>query len=183
MRVHTLVARFAAPSTLFLLASVFGATASGVTTIKVDPAGTWLKADTAIPRSIAPPDLAHEPTSVPLASLSVRAGEMLELREVGAAKWGDHMSDNNAQMIAVFRRGSTLVSPGKVQRPPQFVTQKTCPRHLPTDVPQDFRLPPRQWLAVQVPAEADNIAFSPPDCYWSDNTDPNGDYKVEIRKR
>ena len=142
---------------------------------KVNPRGTWLRVD-------QNDDEQFRPTSVPLSQLGVTAGEFIALRQRGAYRPADNLDDDATNMIAVFRKGSQRLAPGSDYPPEPVVTPATCTENgHATDVPQDFDLFSHTgWVVAQIPAHADNVAFGPSDCFFSDNSDPNQDYGVEI---
>lgn len=146
---------------------------SAGTAYSVNPAGTWLKVDSAIG------DIAAAPSSVSLASLGVGPGDTIKLRAQGSYSNGKGKPDGTDRaMIAVFRTGSTPVAPAS-PRPSQVKTPPSCAAHVKNDIPEDFRVS-SGWTTVRVPAGANNIAFSTLDCHFVDNSDPNGDFKVVI---
>jgi hypothetical protein len=140
----------------------------------VDSRGTWLRLDPA-------DDPRTPPTSVRLSAVPVRAGAFVAIRHLGDYRRGDEgFSDDSDGMIAVFRKGNQRLRPGIEYQPPPIPTSPTCPNDKPTDVPEDFDLDPGNWIVAQVPPGADNMAFGPNDCFYGDNSDPDGDYGVEI---
>lgn len=142
--------------------------------------GTWLKVDTGLPASMGGPDSAGSPAVVLLSSLKIKPGMFLALRMRGAFHAGTSAGDNINNMIAVFAKGRAIVPPSTVAPPPAVRTLSTCPRGIPTDVTGDFNVPANDWIVVQVPRGADRLFFGPNDCFWRDNSDPNGDYAIQI---
>jgi len=145
---------------------------AGIHKVTIDPRGTWLRVDT------SSGDIATPATSVDLASLGVKAGGFLRLKGQGALSYGG--PDDIVAFLATFANGTTLLAPGSRRRPAQVVTPPTCPNNKSTDVPPDFGFSTSTWLIVQIPPGATSIRFGAMDCYWKDNSDPNGDYAVLI---
>lgn len=141
--------------------------------LKVSPRGTWMHVD--------PEDQAYPPTSAKLSRFNVKAGDFLAFRPVGDFRAGEEFSDDTGGMLAIFRRGGTLLTPGPAYPPGEYESPPTCPTGEPADVSGDFALfDPDDWVVAQVPEGADNVAFTTDDCYRDDNTDPDKDFGVEI---
>jgi len=84
-------------------------------------------------------------------------------------------------LLGVFAGSSGLLYPGPQSTVVSEVSLATCPRNIPTDIPQDFAIRSGTELYAQVPTGATSLWFSPNDCYFRDNTDPNGDYGANIK--
>ena len=147
--------------------------------ISVDPRGTYL--------NVAPTDAANAPTTVLLSTLGLASGDVITLSRSGAYKAGEGISssgvpfaDASTSMLAVFSGAAGLIAPDTYlgfTSPLQGV-----PPNLPTDVVQDFFVVGPGITTLMIPAGATSIKFSPNDSFFQDNTDPNGDYAVEVRK-
>jgi Ca2+-binding RTX toxin-like protein len=147
--------------------------------VSVDPRGTYL--------NVAPTDAANAPTTVLLATLGLVPGDVITLSRSGAYKAGEGISssgfpftDASTSMLAVFSGAAGLLAPDTYlgfTSPLQGV-----PPNLPTDVAQDFFVVGPGVTTLTIPAGAISIKFSPSDSFFQDNTDPNGDYGVEVRK-
>ena len=139
--------------------------------VQVNPKGTYL--------FTAANDRAVAATSVDLTRLGVSPGDFLRLMRVGAFQPGAASSDNSTSLGAVFSDGRAFLAPGPQSETSPVVTPPTFFTPTPTDIPQDFNVPGTPVL-VQVPAGATSLLLSPVDSFFSDNTDPNGDYGVQI---
>lgn len=141
----------------------------GQTFVKVDPAGSYLN---------APADAAHTPTKVTLSTLGVQAGDLLYIGRVGDYKASSTAADSSAGMVAEF-----LDSQGNRVAPVVYLktTTSTQSSGTATDVAEDFDLNSGS-NQLQVPTGATQIQFSGRDTYYSDNTDPDNDYGVNLRR-
>ena len=140
--------------------------------IQLDPAGTYL--------ALAPSDHGHAPTTVMLADLGLQAGDMITLSRLGTFQAGAGFTDTSASvLLAAFKSGSGFVAPivftGTTSQP-QFQTQ------VATNISQDFAVASGGETMVKIPVGATMLVFSANDSYFSDNTDPNGDFQVIIRR-
>jgi len=138
----------------------------------IDPSGTYL--------ATAPEDHPHRPAdSALLADLGLAPGDVITITRTGAYKAGVNFNDVNGSMLAVFSDGTSFVAPAvysHVTSLPQATTQAA------TDIPQDFFVMGSGTTMVQIPVGATTILFSPNDSFFSDNTDPDGNYGVSIRR-
>ena len=142
--------------------------------ISVDPRGTYLNA--------APTDAINSPTTVLLSDLGLVAGDVITLTRSGAYQAGTAatFTDASTSMLAVFTNAGGLITPDTYlgfTSPIQGVSP-----NLPTDVVQDFFVIGAGVTMIKIPVGATSIKFSPADSYFQDNTDPNGDYTVMVRK-
>jgi hypothetical protein len=87
-------------------------------------------------------------------------------------------------MIGVFSSSNVLWAqnvlnrvPGAIDAGIPVVTWNTLYGNLSTDIPQDFRIAN---TIVQVPIGANYLFVAAEDIYYSDNSDPDGDYGVRI---
>ncbi len=142
--------------------------------ITVDPRGTYLTLDPTYP--------VYTPTTVNLAALGLVAGDVITLSRTGTYIAGpaNTFTDTSTSMVAVFSNGSSLIAPDTYLGFTTLV-QGNAP-FLPSDVPQDFFVTGPGITRVTIPVGAIEIKFATNDWFPQDNTDPNGDYAVTIRK-
>lgn len=174
MRVSTLIAApCAAAATLPALA--------GSAVISLNSAATFLRTNS----DPAPPAVAY-----PIATLGIAEGDRVSFRRLGDWDSGPG-SDTFTSLIAVFSAGSTLLPnnqphrvPGAIAAGVPVVTGSTWFGGLPTDIPEDFVISwatyPSGQICVIVPKGATHIFFSVGDSLYYDNTDPDGDWSVEV---
>lgn len=135
------------------------------------------------------------PNSIPIAlgDLGISGGEFIQLERLGAFYDGtygygpdiDTLSlQTSTEMIGVFSSSGVLLGPDVLNRVPgaidagiPVVTWNTYFGNLSTDIPQDFRIAN---TIVQVPLGANYLFVAAEDIYYSDNSDPDGDYAVRI---
>jgi hypothetical protein len=128
---------------------------------------------------------APAPLMVDLSAYSWVPGTRLQLSTSGDFDQGPG-GDNVTYAIGIFSSSSTLLAHNLQARVPDaiaagvpFVTAPTYFGSLPTDVPQDFRFD-ADASEVVVPAGARWLMLSPYDTYYTDNSDPDGDYRYLI---
>jgi hypothetical protein len=87
-------------------------------------------------------------------------------------------------MIGVFSSTNVLLAPNFLNRVPgaidagmPVVTWSTLYGNMATDILQDFRIAN---TIVQVPLGANYLFVAAEDIYYSDNSNPNGNYGVRI---
>lgn len=124
---------------------------------------------------------------IPLAAIGSGAGQWLNISTVGTYNPGNG-SDTYRSLLCVFSSNGTLLPDGQVARVsgalaagPAVTTANTYFTNAPTDIPQDFLAAVNQWdngITVRVPAGASHVFVSVIDSYFSDNADPNNDYRV-----
>jgi hypothetical protein len=126
-----------------------------------------------------------------LSDIGISAGDTIQLEMLGdwydghAGYSGDVSSmDVVSEMIGVFSSNSSLLSPTMLNRVPgaidagiQITTWNTLFDNLSTDVPSDFGITN---TIVQVPSGATHLFVAAHDIYYSDNSDPDGDFAVRI---
>ena len=159
--------------------------------LHVNPQGTYYFVDTVggyAPDGVFLQDRKVDPTTLDLTSLyndpniNLRSGDFLQLQSVGASLPGPGWFESETNLVAVFRDiNGNFLYPGDEGEFYSVPTPATYPRGIPTDIPQDFWIPQDHAENLQVPQGATNIAFSVPDSYFTDNSDPNGDYGVVIK--
>jgi hypothetical protein len=131
-------------------------------------------------------------TPVALSALGISGGDFIQLEEVGA--WYDGHAGYNGvdvsamdtvkEMIGVFSSSNTLLAPNIFDRVPgaldagvHIVTWDTLFGNMPTDIPYDFGITN---TFLHVPVGANYLFVAAHDIYYSDNSDPNGDFAVRI---
>ena len=135
------------------------------------------------------------PYSIPIAlgDLGISGGEFIQLERLGAFYDGTYgygagintlSLQTSTEMIGVFSSSDVLWAPNVLNRVPgaidagiSVVTWNTLYGNLSTDIPQDFRIAN---TIVQVPLGANYLFVAAEDIYYSDNSDPDGDYGVRI---
>ncbi len=156
----------------FLVNAQGGLTLDDPNFFSVDPAGTYLAGTESGVKA---------PTEVTLSAAGLVVGDVVALTRYGTYKAGSTHQDTSANMVAMFVDASgNAIEPvafNRVLTPAQ--TRGTGVEV--TDVPQDFDVSNGVTL-VQVPQGAVAIRFSVRDTQYADNTDPNGDFGVFVRK-
>lgn len=165
---------------VLLALSVF-TTQAHATTIGIDSRRTYLRTGS------DPGALAAVP--IALAGLGLTPGDSVSLTRRGAFDCGSPCIDDRGHMIALFSSSSTLLAitqlhrvPGAIDAGVDFVTAPTHWGGLATDIPEDFQVL-GTGVTVAVPAGAAYLFVVAHDSLYGDNTDPNGDFAVEIEKR
>lgn len=151
--------------------------ASGSVRIPVNPLATFL-ATSANDTSAVPA------TPISLASLNIHPGDTIILSALGDVSF---CLPSNCPEVKIPLDGlfsATNSSSGAIAaagNPIPFVTPPTLFGGIPTDIPQDFRIPHApNYTAVTVPAGAQSLFLIMVDTYYSDNADPNNDLGVLI---
>ena len=135
------------------------------------------------------------PNSIPIAlgGLGISGGDTIQLERLGAFYDGTYgygpgidpwSLQTSTEMIGVFSSSDVLLAPNVLNRVPgaidagiPVVTWNTYFGNMSTDIPQDFRIAD---TIVQVPLGANYLFVAAEDIYYSDNSDPDGDYAVRI---
>jgi outer membrane autotransporter protein len=152
---------------VFLLFWAMGTmSAAAVTvTVNVDPAGTYLTPSTSDP--------ANAPTEIDLVALGIQAGDIITLNGSGDYENIVGFGDVDYSLVAVFQGASGFLSPGpsSTVSMPYFSTI--------SDIAEDFFVTttPRQ---AEVPAGATKLLLNVNDTFYSENSDPDGDFAVVI---
>ena len=133
--------------------------------------------------------------SVPivLSDIGISGGDTIHLEMLG--DWYDGHAgysvnvsslDVVSEMIGVFSNSSALLAPNILNRVPgsldaglSITTWNTLFGNLSTDIPHDFGITN---TLVQVPFGATHLFVAAHDIYYSDNSDPDGDFAVRINK-
>jgi Ca2+-binding RTX toxin-like protein len=140
--------------------------------LSVDPKGTYL--------ATSANDPASAPTTLLLSDLGIQAGDVITLSRSGAYQAGVGFSDSITGLLAVFS------GPGGILPAEVFIGAISLPQaatQVQTDIAQDFAVFGSGVTTVKVPVGATSILFSPNDSFFSDNTDPDGNFRVSIRLR
>jgi hypothetical protein len=132
-------------------------------------------------------------TPIALSALGISGGESIQLDEVGAwydghAGYGPGVDvsamDTVKEMIGVFSSSNTLLAPNIFDRVPDaldagvhIVTWNTLFGNMPTDSHDVFGITN---TFLHVPVGANYLFVAAHDIYYSDNSDPNGDFAVRI---
>lgn len=130
-------------------------------------------------------------TPIVLSAVGISGGDFLHLEQVGAwydghAGYGGDVSamDTVKEMIGVFSSSNTLLAPNILDRVPgaldagvHIVTWNTLFGNMPTNTPNVFGITN---TFLHVPIGANYLFVAAHDIYYSDNSDPNGDFGVRI---
>jgi len=146
--------------TTFLLGQAF---------FKVDPKGSYFNGSG---------DAANAATKVSLASLSVAAGDLLYIGRMGDYQNSATAADNSGGMVASF-----LNAAGQRVAPAVFLSSTSTYNQSTgsIDVTEDFDVNSGS-TQVLVPVGATQIQFAARDSYFADNTDPDNDFGVNLRR-
>src|SRR5262249_37701375 len=153
--------------------------------IPVDPRGAYLRVN-----GESPPGA----TAIDLLALGVSPGDTLTIPRAGDFQRGTDNGfdrDEFLDVTAVFSSSAALGPPGDLHRVLgalpgglDFPTVPTFVGGLPTDIPEDFEVSDfdgtKTSVTVQVPAGARFLFVATADSFFSDNTDPDGDFGVRI---
>lgn len=154
-----------------------GAAMAQVVTIPLDSRQAFLHVD--------PLDTAQPAPALPLASYGLAPGQTVRMAAVGDFDNGPGGDVYYAQ-VAVFSSSPVLLAPSERYRVPgalgvgrNAVTGPTEPSGQPTDIPEDFYVILGD--TVVIPTGATHLFVAPAENYYVDNSDPDGDFAVEIR--
>ena len=125
--------------------------------------------------------------AISLASAGIQPGDVVKFRAVGSWSPGSQFPEVSFA-AAVFSSSSTLLPYTEAHRVPGAIacgqtvqTDPTFFTNSPTDIPEDFGFGPQgQETSVTVPPGANFVFIAVPDRVYGDNSDPNGDFAVEI---
>lgn len=158
-----------------LLASPTAASAS--VDVPVSAFGTFLRLD--------PTDSASLPTRIRLADHGIAPGTLLFMQAIGDFDNGPG-GDEFTTQIAIFSSDSVLLDPtlqfrvaGALDCGRRGGTGPTCPSGLTTNLVEDFYVDPDSSVAI-VPPGAVYLFVMPAECYFVDNSDPDGDYAIRL---
>jgi len=164
------------PALVLALALLPGAVRADET-IPMTYGGAFLRVD--------PVDTAGPPLIVTLADHGLAPGFAIRLTALGDFHNGVS-GDQFATMLAVFSSSATVLDGAQADRVPDALdagiyatSGVTCPSGLPTNIPFDFVVRATS-TDVTIPAGATHLFVQPNECYFVDNSDPDGDYALGI---
>ena len=108
-----------------------------------------------------------------LSELGLAPGDVITITRLGAYQPSVTSGDTATGMVAVFSDGASAIAPVNYL---SFATPGV------TDIPQDFFVRGGGTTRVQIPTGATMIRFSAVDGFFADNSDPNHDFGVAVRK-
>lgn len=167
---------------LAILALVAGTLCPGApvhaATLSIDPSRTFLRTNN---------DAASSSIPIALGSLGFSGGDLIVIERLGDFKAGAAFTDTVATMIGVFSASSILLNSATLRRVQDardagvdFITLPTAVGSLATDIPEDFLI--TSTVIIRIPVGATHLFVAPSDSFYSDNTDPDGDYAVRIAR-
>lgn len=137
---------------------------------------------------------AQDSTPIRLADLGLIPGDTISITRFGDFSVGATFADNGTNLMAVFSSSDVLLGgavlnrvPGAIDAGPDILTLANLVDGLSTDISQDFRVSAygdpaaSRTLSLTIPVGATHLFLGVNDSYFGDNTDPDGDYAVEIR--
>ncbi len=167
-------------SSLALLAALLVTTPTAVladVTLPLSPFAAFLRLD--------PTDTAGPALIIRLSDHGIVPGTSLHLAPIGDFDNGPG-GDQYAIIFAVFSANDTLLDGSLLHRVPGAIgagvttnSGSTCPSNVPNDIPEDF-FANESGVDVTVPPGATHLFVSTADCYFVDNSDPDGDYAVRL---
>lgn len=148
------------------------------TTISIDPKSTFLRTssnDTAAVNSIA----------IELTSLGLSAGDYVRLEQLGDLSQKTGNPDTAVgYMLGVFSGSNILLNSsmldrvkGAIDSGSDVLTAPTFFQSLATNIAEDFAVTD---IVLQIPVGSLYLFVASSDSYYSDNSDPDGDYGVRI---
>ena len=141
-------------------------------TITIDPRGTYLNKSAT--------DGANAATTALLSDLGLAAGDLITLSRGGTWQGAPTLTDTNTSLLAVFSGANGLITPATYLT---FASPlQSGSATVSTDVIQDFFVVGPGVTVIQIPVGATSLKFSPNDSFFADNSDPNGDFSVTVRK-
>jgi hypothetical protein len=145
------------------------------TTVAVDPRRTYLRINN---------DTALDAVRIDLVALGIVPGNLIRLERLGTWDCGGPCADTVTTMSGVFSASNTLLPanqphrvPGAIEAGANFVTGPTFFGSLPNDIPEDFAITD---TTIQVPIGATHLFVAATDSLYSDNSDPNADFRIRI---
>jgi PEP-CTERM motif-containing protein len=154
------------------------------TIIGLDARGTYFHTDSI--------DTGLDAIPIDLISLGLIGGDLIRLRVAGDFAYcrpGTCSADTDTFTFttAVFSSSPVLLGrdaphrvPGAIYAGADVVTGLTLFEQEPTDIPEDFELSSFFDVFVEIPIGATHLFAAPPDSFWGDNTDLDGDYGISI---
>lgn len=133
-------------------------------------------------------------TPIVLSDIGLSGGDLIQLEKLG--DWYDGHAgytgvdvaalDVMTEMVGVFSSSNELLAPDVLARVPgvlgtgaEYTTWNTLYSNMTTDVYGDFRI---DNTFLYIPFGATHLFVAAHDIYYSDNSDPDGDYAVRITK-
>jgi hypothetical protein len=145
-----------------------------------------------------PQDQPSNPLIINLNEFGILPGQVIELSSSGFYYAVEDQTLEDRQINMVFSSSNELLSPVEMHRVPgalhasayELITPPACygGYSLPNDIPEDFSVASFNPFAestpvvVTVPEGALYLFAGVWDCYVGDNTDPNGDLVIAIRR-
>jgi hypothetical protein len=164
--------------TLAAVSSLVPVAAEAQDVLPVNPQATYLH--TANADANALPTVA-----INLSALGLQPGDPIRLERLGDFAPGGSFPDQ-VSMIGVFSSTDILDPATDTHRVPGAIDAGTNVFSLPTfigaqptDIPEDFAIT-GAGVVLAIPAGAQFLFVSPNDSYFSDNSDPDGDYTLRI---
>ena len=158
----------------------------GISTFLINPNGSFLP----ITYDDHPDWIVGAPASVNLNSVNLQ-GQFIKVKRQGAASLGVSWPDNTIYFntIAVFTNGNLQIPAGDGTTAPGVGAYNFCPTSIfahEIDLPYDLNIGGypyinEQTYKLRVPLNATNLLIAPYDCPIQDNSDPDQNYKLEIR--
>ncbi len=159
--------------------------ARGDVIVSLDPRGAYLRVNGEATPGAVPIDLL---------AVGINPGDLITITRLGDFQRGNNAPFNEdvfLDVTAVFSSSNTLGPPGALNRVAgavgaglDFVTVPTFVGGLPTDVPEDFEVSNFDGtitsVTLQVPPGARFLFVATADSFFSDNSDPDGDFGVQI---
>jgi hypothetical protein len=139
---------------------------------------------------VASVDTATGPATITLSDLGVGPGDCLRIRTLGDFDFGPGGDEGNSS-IGLFSSDATVLDetelnrvPGAIDAGDDWITSPTYYFSEDTDIPEDFRISgtEQEHVIVTVPVGATVLFVSVNDTLYSDNSDPDGDHRVELTK-
>lgn len=150
------------------------------TTIPLDSRATYLHTNN---------DNVPDCAIIQLAALDLFPGDQIRIEQLGGFDNGLGRDIPRA-MIGVFSASSELLGwaeshrvPGAIDAGVDIESAPTYVGDQQTDIPEDFRITNpagNQQICIVIPDGATHLFCAGHDSYYSDNSDPNGDYAVRI---
>ena len=151
--------------------------------VPLDPRATYLRRD--------PDDIVPGAAAIVLADFNIFPGDTVQLVSRGDMQFGINpsdppFSDDGVGLVGVFSSSDILLSSDQLNRVPDAieagddrVTQITCGDNpVATDIPEDFPIEPD--TTIVVPTGATHLFVTVDDCSHSDNSDPDGDFGLDL---
>ncbi len=157
-------------------------------TILVNPRATYLRTNS------DPSALDAVAINLSTLSFTVTPGDFIRLERMGDYSAGSSLPDTQTWMVGVFSSSNVLLGSsnlnrvaGAIDAGTDVTTSPTFFGSLSTDIAQDFKISDPvgvpggiSSIIVEVPTGAAYLFVSPNDSFFGDNTDPNGNYGVQI---